>query len=420
MTDYSPDGDGNLQSEFVERWRNNAYGCFSSGHKFCREVCPVMQVTRNENHTPTAFHADIVAMEKGLLSVEDVADDFVHCTQCGACELRCPNTLFTGDFYRHRTRTVDVVKAMRALMVETGNEREGWKLWNERLAQAHNEPVLGEVPVSQEHVRDWADGLDLPTGGETILFVDCEAAFYRTSYSRAFALLLKKAGVEFGLMAEQWCCGGPAAEMGYVDLARKHAEHNVADWRAVGAKRILAPDPHDYIAFTEDYPKLFGDDYAFEIVLGVELIAELVRDGRLALSEPVERTVTYHDPCRLNKRKGVHAPPRELLRAVPGLTFKDVDHVTQWSYCSGGGGGLPVEKPEITAEISRRRVARAEDLEVDGLVSACPWSERPLSEAADGRLEVMDLFELVAQSAGIEVGGSARGPEAARPAQAGS
>ncbi len=131
MTDPTSNGD---QREFVERWRDNAYGCFSSGHKFCREVCPVMQVTRNENHTPTAFHANIVAMEKGLVDVADVADDFVHCTQCGACELRCPNTLFTGDFYRHRTQTVKVVKAMRALMVETGNEREGWKLWNERLA----------------------------------------------------------------------------------------------------------------------------------------------------------------------------------------------------------------------------------------------------------------------------------------------
>ena len=277
-----------------------------------------MQVTRNENHTPTAFHANIVAMEKGLVGVEDVADDYVHCTQCGACELRCPNTLFTGDFYRHRTRTVDVVKAMRALMVATGNEREQWKLWNERLAERHNEPVLGDVPVSQEHVADWAEGLDIPVGGETILFVDCEAAFYRTSYTRAFAQLLQKAGVEFGLMREQWCCGGPAAEMGYVDLARRHADHNVADWRAVGAKRIIAPDPHDYIAFTEDYPRYFGDDYEFEIVLGVELVNELVKAGRIQLTQPVERVVTYHDPCRLNKRKGVHEAPRELLRAVPG------------------------------------------------------------------------------------------------------
>jgi hypothetical protein len=105
------------------------------------------------------------------------------------------------------------------------------------------------------------------------------------------------------------------------------------------------PDPHDYIAFTEDYPKYYGDDYEFEIVLGVELINDLVKEGRIKLTTPVERVVTYHDPCRLNKRKGVHAAPRELLRAVPGIEFKDVDHVTQWSYCSGGGGGLPIEKP---------------------------------------------------------------------------
>jgi heterodisulfide reductase subunit D len=191
-----------------------------------------------------------------------------------------------------------------------------------------------------------------------------------------------------------------------VDLARKHAEHNVADWRAVGARRIIAPDPHDYIAFTEDYPRLFGEDYEFEIVLGVELVNDLVKEGRIALTQRVQRTVTYHDPCRLNKRKGVHAAPRELLRAVPGIELHDVDHVTQWSYCSGGGGGLPVEKPEITAEISRRRVAKAQVLEVDTLISACPWSERPLSQAgaeAEEPLEVMDLFELVAQSAGIDV-----------------
>ena len=104
-----PEGGGT--EAFVAEWRSAAYNCFSSGHKFCREVCPVMQVTRDEAHTPTAFHANVVAMEQGVMDVEDVARDYVHCTQCGACELRCPNTLFTGDFYRFRTRTVDLVKA---------------------------------------------------------------------------------------------------------------------------------------------------------------------------------------------------------------------------------------------------------------------------------------------------------------------
>jgi heterodisulfide reductase subunit D len=400
-------GRNGREAEFAAEWRDAAYNCFSSGHKFCREVCPVMQVTRNENHSPTAFHANVIAMEQGLVSVEDTARDYVHCTQCGACELRCPNTLFTGDFYRYRTRTVDVVKAMRALAVEQGVEQPAWKRWNELTDERRNEPVLGEVPVSQEHVADWAAGLELPLGGETVLFCDCEAAFHRTSLPRAVAQILKAGDVEFGLMREQWCCGGPAAEMGYIDQARRFAEHNVADWRAVGAKRILVLDPHDYIAFTEDYPRFFGDDFDFEIVLVVELVAELVRDGKLALTQPVERVVTYHDACRLNKRKGIHEAPREILRAIPGLTFKDVDHVSQWSYCSGAGGGLPIERPDLTAEISRRRVERAAELDVDTLVSACVWSERPLSEqgaAGERPLEVMDLMELVARSAGLDGG----------------
>jgi heterodisulfide reductase subunit D len=393
--------------EFVEQWRNAAYNCYSSGHKFCREVCPVLQVARNESWTPTAFHANVVAMEQGELAVEDVAEDFVNCTQCGACELRCPNTLFTGDFYRFRTRTVDLVKAVRALAVDKGIHQAGWQRWNSLTDERRHEPVLDRTPIDQAHVADWADDLDLPVGGETVLFVDCEAAFYRTSVPRAVAQILKLAGVGFGLMREQWCCGGPAAEMGYLEQAQRFARHNLDDWRAVGARRVIVLDPHDYITFTEDYPTYFGDEYDdIEVVLAVELLAELIRDGRLTPNVAVERTITYHDPCRLNKRKGIWREPREILRAIPGLDFRDVDRVTQWSYCSGGGAGLPIEKPELTAAISGRRLERAAELEVDTLVSACPWSERPLSAAGEERsIDVVDIHELLAESLGIEVGG---------------
>jgi heterodisulfide reductase subunit D len=408
--DLQPPGAGHdgaeRTEEFLAEWRNAAYNCFSSGHKFCREVCPVTQVTRNDTWTPTAFHANVVAMEQGDLDIADVAADYVNCTQCGACELRCPNTLFTGDFYRFRTRTVDLVKSMRALAVDNDVHQPQWQRWNQLTDERLHEPVLNGTPVSQDNVRDWADGLDIPIGGESILFVDCEAAFYRTSVPRAVAQILQQAGYPFGLMSDQRCCGGPAAEMGYADQARRFAEHNLANWRSVGAKRVLVLDPHDYISFTEDYPRYFGDDFDIEVVLVVELFAELIRDGRLVPSIPVERSITYHDPCRLNKRKGIWKEPREVLRAIPGLEFQDVDRVTQWSYCSGGGGGLPIEKPELTAAISDRRLGHAADLGVDTLVSACPWSERPLSEAGEKRdIDVVDLHEILAESLGIEVGG---------------
>ena len=268
--------------KFVEQWRNASYNCFSSGHKFCREVCPVMQVDPQRvvdarpRSTPTSSRWSAASS-----TIADVAADYVNCTQCGACELRCPNTLFTGDFYRFRTRTVDVVKAVRALAVDSGIHQPHWQTWNERTNERTHEPVLGETPVSQEQVRDWADGLDIPIGGETVLFVDCEAAFYRTSVPRAVAQILQLAGYEFGLMGEQWCCGGPAAEMGYVDQAQRFARHNLDNWRSTGTRRVLVLDPHDYISFTEDYPKYFGDDFDIEVVLVVELLADLHPARRL-------------------------------------------------------------------------------------------------------------------------------------------
>lgn len=403
----SPPGREQLTDQFVAEWRNAAYNCFSSGHKFCREVCPVVQVTRNESWSPTAFHANVVALEQGTLAIEDVAADYVNCTQCGACELRCPNSLFTGDFYRFRTRTVDLVKQMRALAVDSGIHQPGWMRWNELTDQRTHEPVLGEQPVGQELVRDWSDGLDLPIGGENVLFVDCEAAFYRTSVPRAVAQILRLGGYGFGLMQEQWCCGGPAAEMGYADQAKRFARHNLDNWRVSGAKRILVLDPHDYITFTEDYPKYFGAEFDLEVVLVIEVFAEMIADGRLRPSVPIERVITYHDPCRLNKRKGIWREPREILRSIPGLDFRDVDRVSQWSYCSGGGGGLPIEKPELTRQISDQRIAKAAELEVDTLVSACPWSERPLSASGSAQaIDVVDIHELLAESLGITVGGS--------------
>ena len=149
-----------------------------------------------------------------MLEVEDIARDYVHCTQCGACELRCPNTLFTGDFYRFRTRTVDLVKAVRALAVDAGVHQPGWQEWNRLTDDRRHEPVRNGTPVDQARVADWADGLGLPVGGETVLFCDCEAAFHRTSLPRALARILQAAGVEFGLMREQWCCGGPGGRDG--------------------------------------------------------------------------------------------------------------------------------------------------------------------------------------------------------------
>ena len=38
-------------------------------------------------------------------------------------------------------------------------------------------------------------------------------------------------------MNDQWCCGGPALEMGYTDIYEQFARHNLEDWRKAGPSR---------------------------------------------------------------------------------------------------------------------------------------------------------------------------------------
>jgi hypothetical protein len=150
--------DGRLQRFFVDKWRQNGF---------------------NQNHNPTAFHANIMAMEQRPLDIENVADDYGYCAQCGASEIRCPNTL-VGDFYQARTETVKVVWAALALMVDKGLDPAGWTLWTRLTNELKGESDLGTdggEPNGQKRVRDWAKGLDIRVGSEDVIFVDCEAAF---------------------------------------------------------------------------------------------------------------------------------------------------------------------------------------------------------------------------------------------------
>ena len=95
----------------------DCYAVFACRHKFCREVCPVYQEDRDESHTSYGFHAALLGISKGMGELSELRDTITHCLECGACELRCPNTLFGGDFYGASTTTIDLVRKVRRDMV---------------------------------------------------------------------------------------------------------------------------------------------------------------------------------------------------------------------------------------------------------------------------------------------------------------
>ena len=179
-----------IPEEFVKE----AYLVFACRHKFCRDICPNFDLTRREAHTSYGFHTSILAVSRGVGDLDQLVDDFTYCLECGACELRCPNTSMGGDFYRRSTTTVDLVRKVRRDHVADGGEIRNWSAVKDYLDE-HRGFVAGQGDL----VTKWAEGIKLAGDMKTALFVDFFTATQGTEVPRLAAQILGKLGVKFGV-----------------------------------------------------------------------------------------------------------------------------------------------------------------------------------------------------------------------------
>jgi len=139
-----------IPEEFVKE----AYLVFACRHKFCRDICPNFDITRNEAHTSYGFHTSILAISRGVGEFDKLMDNFTYCLECGACELRCPNTSMAGDFYRRSTTTVDLVRKVRRDHMADGGEITNWAAVKDYLDEHR-----GFVAAQDDLVTKWAEGI---------------------------------------------------------------------------------------------------------------------------------------------------------------------------------------------------------------------------------------------------------------------
>ncbi|HAM55397.1 MAG TPA: hypothetical protein DCQ64_08335 [Candidatus Rokubacteria bacterium] len=124
---------------------------------------------------------------------------------------------------------------------------------------------------------------------------------------------------------------------------------------------------------------------------------------------PVDRVVTYHDPCYLSRHNGEYEAPRTLLRAIPGLTLVEMPRNRENGYCCGGGGGGMwldgFSRDHTTMRLSDKRVMEAAETGARTLSICCPYEVSRFEDAVkatgnDGRLDVQDIAELVDKAMG--------------------
>ncbi|NIP37242.1 MAG: disulfide reductase, partial [Thermoplasmata archaeon] len=62
-----------------------------------------------------------------------------------------------------------------------------------------------------------------------------------------------------------------------------------------------------------------GIEHGLEVFHLVEYLDQLIKEGSVDFKKPFDKKVAYHDPCDIGRHLGIYEPPRDVLRAVPGL-----------------------------------------------------------------------------------------------------
>ena len=319
-----------------------------------------------------------------------VTDDVVwDCVTCGACVHECPVSI------EHVDHIVDLRRHL--VMVESRFPTEAGTMLRDvgRSANPWAKP--------QGERASWADGLDvrvLEPGDappEILYWVGCAASFDERARAtaRATASLLLRAGLDVAILGpRESCTGDPARRMGDEYTFQAQAQQNVATLGEAGVTRVVTSCPHCFNTLGNEYAD-FGGRY--EVVHHTELLAELLRDGRLEAPAGMDE-ITYHDSCYLARHNDVVAAPREIVSRI-GKPLEMARSGKRTFCCGAGGAHMWME--ERGAAINEERVREATATGASTLAVACPFCTMMLDDGVKqtgSPLRVADVSVLLAEA----------------------
>ena len=392
--------------------------------------CPASHLYHFHGYSGSGKSIMALSLVHGRIQVDQaLADITFACTACGLCDVSCK---FIMDAERHA-----VNMALREHIVDKGFALPAHRSMIKNLQESGN-------PEGRTDDRDprWARDLELKIlpdeKAPILLFTGCmECDPEAAEVARKSAILLKQAKVDFGILRENGrSCGLPAYWTGHRDVFANIANHLVDTLDDLEIEKVVVLSGSCLGALRSKYPEYARAPKA-KILHITEFLAELMADRRLRLRHPIRRKVTYHDPCYLGRQSepplqwkgeqkttrgcmtyfeppkeinrgvnGVYEPPRQILRAIKGIDFIEMHRIREYSYCCGGGGGVPLAYPDLARSAALDRLEEAVDVGAECLVTACSHCRTNLSKSQQSLdkplLPIVDIVDLVYEAAVTE------------------
>jgi heterodisulfide reductase subunit D len=367
----------------------------------CVDICPVYAQTQHLETTMGEISTNLKSFIRkaygfpGMLfgssrKVEDVlkvySDHSYLCTLCGRCKVVCPAFIDTKDLR----------VAARGFMVEKGEYPQVMGRLAETLSKDHN--ITGEPnedrPMWVEDLREVPEHMYQRERAEVVFFVGCVASYFPMvqRIPQSFVQILDKAGVDFTILGgEEWCCGFPLIGAGMKKEAEALIRHNVEKVKEKGVERAVFACPSCYHTWMEEY------ETDIEIFHSTQFIKELIDGGKISFKEKKVK-VTYHDPCDLGRASDVYDPPRDILRAIPGVELVEMESNREQCKCCGGGGNLEMVDPGLSAALAQEKIKEIQATGADTVITACQQCVRTIMTTARRNkipVKAMDVTEFV-------------------------
>ncbi len=359
-----------------------------------------------------------LALAEGRLDYSDELLRILYaCTLCGACDVGCKRNL-----------DLEIELTLEALRIKAVRDGKGPMPEHKKIAQniltRHN-----RFGAPHENQTKWLpEGIKPSPRADVLYFVGCSASYTSPEIARATVKILNASGTPFMLMPDEWCCGNVLYSVGMIDEAQALARRNIEAVKKTGAKTLLLSCAEGYRMWKVDYPKLLNistEDLGFKVVHLVELADELIKKGALKLANRVDLRLTYHDSCSLSRlsepwvpwqgergqwgmvsptlerrrgTNGVYQPPRDILKAIPGVELVEMIRMRENAFCCGAGRGTKEAFPDFALWAAKHRLEEVKAVGAEAVVATCPWCKENFAQAVSqngDKLKVFDISELI-------------------------
>ena len=363
------------------------------------DVCAMYEEYKSQALTPPAIFlmADIILDGELAPTAERSITPFA-CTMCGACANAC-YSMFIHFEWEYPTK---LIEGIRELFVEEGAIPEEI---SEVLRNVYNTKNAWGLPKTQR--IDWEKKSEIPIPdcskeqNDFLLYVGDASLIPETQHiPEIITKLLHKGGIDFGTLKEEEAdSGNEVRELGESGLFEAMAEENIETFEKLRVKKMITVSPHDYQAFSVDYPALGMEGEVFHYT---QILEDLIKEERIILKKKIPKTITFQDPCHLGRYNEIYEPPRNILKAIPGVKLVEMPSNRKDAFCCGGGGGrIWYDDPANYRKqrISDIRIRHAKEVKAEAIATACPYCLSMLIAAGnlDGT-SVQDIAELVLES----------------------